>query len=56
MREDIKSLKICGGKFAEEASLAFWGNTTQANKKLLALFYMAEMALVKVRLQELFVK
>ena len=33
MREDIKSLKICGGKFAEEASLAFWGNTTQANKK-----------------------
>lgn len=33
MREDIKSLKICGGKFVAEASLAFWGNTTQANKK-----------------------
>lgn len=33
MREDIKSLKICGGKFAEEASLTFWGNTAQANKK-----------------------
>lgn len=33
MREDIKRLKICGGKFAEEASLAFWDNTTQANKK-----------------------
>lgn len=33
MREDIKSLKISGGKFVAEASLAFWGNTTQANKK-----------------------
>lgn len=33
MREDIKSLKICGGKFVAEASLAFWDNTTQANKK-----------------------
>lgn len=33
MREEIKSLKICGGNFAAEASLAFWDNTTQANKK-----------------------
>lgn len=33
MREDIKSLKICGGKFASEICLPFWGNTTQANKK-----------------------
>ena len=35
MIEDIKSLKICGGKFVAEASLAFWGNTTQANMKRL---------------------
>lgn len=33
MREDIKSLKICGGKFASEICFPFWGNTTQANKK-----------------------
>lgn len=33
MREDIKGLKFCGGKFTAETTLQIWGNNTQANKK-----------------------
>lgn len=54
MREDIKTLKVCGGVFIPEAIFNFFGNETQANKKLLVAFYMAETVLVKVLLLELF--
>ena len=33
MRDDIKGLKLCGGKFTAETTLQFWGNNTQVNKK-----------------------
>lgn len=33
MREDIKTLKVCGGVFIPEAIFNFFGNETQANKK-----------------------
>lgn len=33
MRDDIKSLKVCGGKFVPEVTLPLFGNKTQVNKK-----------------------